>query len=337
MKKLAMNSLNDLFAQIAERGKLYLPIEKAGQVDFYEWSAGEKERLDVLKTVKSAKDVFFPQVEDLLKFRMEGKSIEINQAPVCEDDFVVFGVRGCDARSFEILDRVFLVDPRDEFYAARRAHGTVVTLACGMPEESCFCTNFGVDPAAPGGDVTAWIVGDEMLFEAHSEKGQKLVAELDDADAAAVSAEKKRIGEIAERLPFAKLNLAGFDGDHLMEKFSDPKWEALSRACLGCGTCTFVCPTCQCYDVRDFDNGKTVTRYRCWDSCMYSDFTLMAAENSRHTQLQRYRQRFMHKLVYFPANNEGLYSCVGCGRCVEKCPQNLNIVKVIKALGGEGK
>ena len=66
---------------------------------------------------------------------------------------------------------------------------------------------------------------------------------------------------------------------------------------------------------------------------MYSDFTLMAAENSRHTQLQRYRQRFMHKLVYFPANNEGVYSCVGCGRCVEKCPQGLNIVRVIKALG----
>ena len=59
----------------------------------------------------------------------------------------------------------------------------------------------------------------------------------------------------------------------------------------------------------------------------------MAAENPRRTQLQRFRQRFMHKLVYYPANNGGIYSCVGCGRCVEKCPQHLNIVKVIKALG----
>ena len=333
MKKIAMASLNALFARIAADKKLYLPIEKAGKVDFYEWNEGETVRLDALKTVKSAKDVFFPQVENLLKFRVEGKSIEINQAPLCEEDFVIFGVRGCDAKSFEILDRVFLVDPRDEFYASRRAHGIVVTLACGEPEESCFCTNFGVNPANPGGDVTAWIVGEEMFLQANTEKGEKLIAELDDADKKAAEDEQARISEIAQKLPLNGLNLEGFDGEHLMEKFNDPKWEGLSRACLGCGTCTFVCPTCQCYDIRDFDNGKSVTRYRCWDSCMYSDFTLMAAENSRHTQLQRYRQRFMHKLVYFPANNEGVYSCVGCGRCVEKCPQGLNIVRVIKALG----
>ena len=320
MKKIAMASLNALFARIAADKKLYLPIEKAGKVDFYEWNEGETVRLDALKTVKSAKDVFFPQVENLLKFRVEGKSIEINQAPLCEEDFVIFGVRGCDAKSFEILDRVFLVDPRDEFYASRRAHGIVVTLACGEPEESCFCTNFGVNPANPGGDVTAWIVGEEMFLQANTEKGEKLIAELDEADKKAAEDEQARISEIVKKLPLNGLNLEGFDGEHLMEKFNDPKWEGLSRACLGCGTCTFVCPTCQCYDIRDFDNGKSVTRYRCWDSCMYSDFTLMAAENSRHTQLQRYRQRFMHKLVYFPANNEGVYSCVGCGRCVEKCP-----------------
>ena len=333
MKKLSMNALNTLFAKIAETQKLYLPIEKAGQVDFFEWNENEKVRLDALKTVKSAKDVFFPQVENLLKFRMEGKHIEISEAPKNEEDFVIFGVRGCDAKSFEVLDRVFLVDPRDEFYAARRAHGTVVTLACAQPEESCFCTNFGVNPAKPAGDVTAWIADGDMYFEANTEKGERLIAGLADADTEKIEAQQKEIAEITRKLPFANLNLAGFDGEHLMEKFNDPKWDALSKACLGCGTCTFVCPTCQCYDIRDFDNGKTVTRYRCWDSCMYSDFTLMAAVNSRQTQMQRFRQRFMHKLVYFPSNNDGMYSCVGCGRCVNKCPQNLNIVKVIKALG----
>ena len=336
MKKLKTAFLNALYAKIAEKQNLYLPIEKAGQTDFFEWHEGENVRLDVLKTVKSAKDVFFPQVEDLLKFRVEGKHIEIGQAPVCEEDFVIFGVRACDARSFEILDRVFLVDPRDEFYAARRAHGTVVTLACNQPDEACFCANFGIDPAKPAGDVSAWIVGDEIFFEANTEKGERLIEGLDDADEAPVKAEQEKIGGIVKKLPFGNLKLEGFDGEHLMQRFDDPKWAELSKACLGCGTCTFVCPTCQCYDIRDFDDGRSVTRYRCWDSCMYSDFTLMAAVNSRQTQLQRFRQRFMHKLVYFPSNNEGIYGCVGCGRCVRKCPQGLNIVKVIKALGVNG-
>ena len=40
----------------------------------------------------------------------------------------------------------------------------------------------------------------------------------------------------------------------------------------------------------------------------------------------------MHKLVYYPTNNNGLFSCVGCGRCLAKCPINMNIVKVMKAL-----
>ena len=200
---------------------------------------------------------------------------------------------------------------------------------------NCFCSNFGIDAADPKGDVSAWIVGDEIFFKANTEKGEKLVVSLEDTDGKAVETAQKEIREIVEKLPLKDLKLEGFDGDHLREIFNDPKWAELSQACLGCGTCTFVCPTCQCYDVRDFDTGSGIQRYRCWDSCMYSDFTLMAHGTNRPTQVERFRQRFMHKLVYYPSNNEGVYSCVGCGRCLSKCPQGLNIVKVIKALGGE--
>ena len=109
----------------------------------------------------------------------------------------------------------------------------------------------------------------------------------------------------------------------------------LSESCLGCGSCTYTCPTCQCYDIKEFDTGKAIKRYRCWDSCMYSEFTKMSAGQPRPTQLERFRQRFMHKLVYFPENNEGIFGCVGCGRCLIGCPISMNIVKVIRALGGK--
>ena len=118
------------------------------------------------------------------------------------------------------------------------------------------------------------------------------------------------------------------------EFFDRPEWKELSESCLGCGTCTFVCPTCQCYDIKDFNTGHGVKRFRCWDSCMYSEFTKMSAGQPRLTQLERFRQRFMHKLVYFPTNNDGMFSCVGCGRCLAKCPIQMNIVKVMKKLGG---
>ena len=333
MKRIALNELAGFWAEIAARQKLYLPLEQGGQVDFGPWTPEASVRLDVLKTVKSAKGAFFPQIEDMMRFHMQGKSIEIDPAAVADEDFVLFGVRACDARSFDILDRVFLSNPADPFYAARRSHGVVVTLACGSPEETCFCTHFGVDPAEPAGDVSAWIVEDWMYLRSNSERGASLIDSLPDADGEPVRTAQARIREYVRMLPLANLNLKGFDGDHLMEKFNSPKWEELSRACLGCGTCTFVCPTCQCYDIRDFDTGRGVSRYRCWDSCMYSDFTLMAHGTNRPTQTARFRQRFMHKLVYFPADNDGVYGCVGCGRCLSKCPQSLNIVKVIRALG----
>ena len=151
-----------------------------------------------------------------------------------------------------------------------------------------------------------------------------------------MEAEKEAIHNIVEKLPYMNLSLEGWNGDALSEKFDSPLWEELYKPCLACGTCTFVCPTCQCYDIKDYSAGDTVSRYRCWDSCMYSDFTMMAHGNNRTSQLQRFRQRFMHKLVYYPANNDGMYSCVGCGRCVEKCPQALNIVKVVKAFQNQG-
>ena len=140
------------------------------------------------------------------------------------------------------------------------------------------------------------------------------------------------IRAIVEKLPYSNLSLEGWGQEDYMDRFNSPVWEELYKPCLACGTCTFVCPTCQCYDIKDYDTGHGVQRYRCWDSCMYSDFTMMAHGNNRNSQMQRFRQRFMHKLVYYPVNNNGMFSCVGCGRCVEKCPSSLNIVKVSKLL-----
>lgn len=318
---------------------VYAPVESNGLVQYARYESGMQLRLDTCKTDKSPKDLLFPQWEDLMQFRMEGKTIEITEQQRSQEPYVLFGARACDIRAFEVLDKVFLADPVDTFYAARRANGTIVAIACAQPEQACFCGVFGIDPAQPSADVVLWRVDDEYYAKAYTEKGEQLMGTWDAqaADEAVVQAERIAIGERLAAQPFANLSLKGIDGDHLKELFNSPKWKKLSMACLGCGSCTFACPTCQCYDIRDYDSGHGVQRYRCWDSCMYSDFTMMAHGTPRPTQVEKYRQRFMHKLVYSPANNDGMYSCVGCGRCVRKCPMNLNIVKVIKALGEDEK
>ncbi len=339
MLKCSLDSLNSIFAKINENATLYLPVDNSeGNAVYTEWAEGA-EWSNRLNTVKSPKDFFFPQTEDLMKFKVEGKSIDINDIRNESEDFVVFGVRACDVRAFDILDRVFLIEPRDSYYASRREHGVIISVACTRPSETCFCQTFGIDCTNPGGDITVWKTEKEVFWQANTEKGEKLLSSLglENATDDAVNAQKEETKRIMAKLPLASLTTDGFGGGKTKELFDIPEWKTLSEACLGCGTCTFVCPTCQCYDIKDFNTGNAVIRYRCWDSCMYSDFTKMAHGNNRLSQVKRFRQRFMHKLVYYPENNEGIFGCVGCGRCLAKCPISMNIVKVMKTIGGNNK
>lgn len=343
MYKIKKEDLTVLFRAIAAEQELYVPVKTAEKVNFGPWSEDAEVDIDTLKSVKSPKDIFFPQSENLYTCEREGRKLKVEPEALKEQKFTVFGMRACDVKGVQVLDQVFLTDPVDSFYAARREHGTMVAIACHEPEESCFCKVFGIDCSDPAADVAAWFVGGELYWKALTEKGtllteqvKALLTEADAADEQKVKQEKNSIREIVKKLPYSYLSLEGWNGDATDTRFGSQIWEELYKPCLACGTCTFVCPTCQCYDIKDYDTGHGVKRFRCWDSCMYSDFTLMAAGNNRTNQMQRFRQRFMHKLVYFPANNDGMYSCVGCGRCVEKCPSALNIVKVIKAFEKEG-
>lgn len=340
MLSLPVEKIDGLFEAIAAKEKLYIPVDNSsGKANFSLWQKGEK-LSDALKTVRSAKDFFFPKTEHLVSYKIDGKQITVEDPRKDVEDFVLFGVRACDAKSFSIIDDVYLnMTPVDSYYKNRRDHGTVITLACSEPDKTCFCPVYGIDAANPAGDISAWKADGAFHFEANTDKGRKLLDSvkslLSESDGKAVESAKKEIAAKLDKLPFAHLDLSKFEGKDMLKLFNSKIWDSISEACLGCGTCTYVCPTCMCFDVRDFDTGSGIRQVRCWDSCMYSDFTQMAAENPRHTQKERSRQRFMHKLVYYPMAHGGTFSCVGCGRCLESCPVNMNIVKVIKAFSEE--
>lgn len=336
MLKIAKSRLNEVFEAVSGSQTLFIPADRSDGASEYRKYESGMTLSNNLNTVRSAKDFFFPQTENLAEFKMEGKKIEVIDVREERENFVVFGVRACDARSFSILDKVFLAEPVDTFYQNRREHGTIVSMACTRPSETCFCGVFGIDATEPEGDAVCYDDGENYFFKVVTEKGKAFVDSiaslLEEGDTAKLDAVQAKTKEILGRLPLNGLSTESFGGDKLNELFNSEKWAELSEACLGCGTCTFVCPTCQCYDIRDFDTGHGIKRFRCWDSCMYSEFTKMAHGNPRLTQKERFRQRFMHKLVYFPANNNGEFGCVGCGRCLSKCPISMNIVKVMKAL-----
>ncbi len=170
MYQIAKNKLNELYGAISAKEDLFLPVQKAGQTNYGLWTEEAVVDIDTLKTVKSGKDCFFPQSEVLYKSRYEGGKVSIDPAELQNQPFVVFGMRACDVRAVKVLDQVFLTDPVDTYYAARREHGTIVSLACNEPEETCFCKNFDVDAAEPGADVETWMVGESLVLEVSHRK-----------------------------------------------------------------------------------------------------------------------------------------------------------------------
>lgn len=338
MRKISLEKLPVLLETIAAGMPLFLPVDTKAGAEFKKYEPGMTPS-DALLTTRSAKDTFFPQTENLMNFKVDGKKIEVIDTRVECEDFVVYGVRPCDARAFRVLDNVFLADPVDTFYKNRRDHALIISLTCDRPAETCFCKTFGIDPANPDCDIAAYKKSGYLCLDAKTDKGQALLAKLEAVTEAGdekdIEEAKAEINEKLAKLPLASLRADAFGVGKTSEFFDAPEWAELSESCLGCGSCTFHCPTCQCYDIKDLDTGHGVIRHRCWDSCMYSEFTKMSAGQPRLTQKERFRQRFMHKLVYYPERYGGLYSCVGCGRCLKVCPIGMNIVKVMKKLGGK--
>ena len=78
MRKLPIDQLSALFQAIAEKEALYIPADdSSGQARFQRWHEG-MEMTHALNTVRSAKDFFFPQTENLVDFKLKGKEIEVN-------------------------------------------------------------------------------------------------------------------------------------------------------------------------------------------------------------------------------------------------------------------
>jgi ferredoxin len=317
-----------VLAPVREDGVLfYRPVEIPADVD-----------LNPGRSVLPPKGRLFPQTEVLYGYRIEGDKLILDEYVEEERQVVLFGVHPCDLRSFAVLDAVFAEEPADAYYTARRNNTIIVGVSCSSVLPECFCTAYGISPVeGNGADIHLTDIGaGAYLVEILTPRGKELLQKFDSffEDNVAGAEEAKRAKEAAL---VKKISLpVMLDGLHekMASVFENPYWEKLSRRCLGCGVCTYVCPTCHCFDIMDDGAGKTGERFRCWDSCLFREYTLhTSGHNPRHALAQRLRNRFFHKLSY-NSQRYNIEGCVGCGRCVALCPVNIDIREVIGAVRG---
>jgi len=251
----------------------------------------------------------------------------------------VIGIRPCDAKAFELVRLNFdTPDYKDPYWLRAYESTTLIGLGCETPCGSCFCTTAGCGPYHEEGlDVLLADAGDHYLAKVLTDKGAKFLDAAGwktpagkDADARLAGLRQAAEGKISSSVPTD--NLKSLPTNDL---YNASFWEDVSFACINCGTCTYSCPTCWCFDIQDETRGTSGVRLKTWDSCMYPLFTLHGTgHNPRGTKLHRVRQRFMHKLKYFVDKYDRGIQCVGCGRCVRLCPVNIDIRRVALMMNG---
>jgi sulfhydrogenase subunit beta (sulfur reductase) len=337
-KIIQKEDLSNFVKSLRESYEVFAPVKENGFYSFKALHGEQNIDLNFPNTRLSPKSLLLPQSERIFEFTLDEEKSDahvVKESPKEYPATVIFGLRPCDAKALRIMN-VNFDNPefKDPWWVKRLESMTLIGLGCNEPLSTCFCTSVGSGPFNEEGlDVLLFDFGDSFLARALTDKGEKILEKGgattdadDDITKKAQILKEEAENKISSRVPMDKLK-----EKEVNDLFNAPFWDDVAFACINCGTCTFVCPTCWCFDIQDEVTKTQGDRIRNWDSCMFPLFTLHASgHNPRSEKVQRVRQRFMHKLKYYVDKYNNGVACVGCGRCVNYCPVNIDIREVFK-------
>jgi sulfhydrogenase subunit beta (sulfur reductase) len=336
-KILMKNEIGKFYIELAEDYNIFAPVNEKGSIVFKKILNSEDIVLDYFNSKVPPKEILFPKTEVLFNYTIDGKDIKIEDRDDLNEKNIIFGIRPCDAHGFMLLENFFGFGAvKDEIFLKKRKNTLLIGIGCNVPKSTCFCTSVEGHPFKKD-DLDIFLVdlGEKFLLETINNNGESLVKKLTwltDPKKGDIQ-QAKELSKKAEESFETKLDLSKID-KILDPNFNHPIWEEISEICIGCGTCSYLCPTCSCFDVIDETDqySNRGRRIRIWDtcqSCLYTQHT--SGHNPRGSCIERCRNRIMHKFSYYPENYNTL-GCVGCGRCVQLCPVNNDLRTIINKI-----
>lgn len=317
---------------IEKNTPVFAPVREETQAVYRRIRSSKEIVWQGVQTVLPPKFLPFPQQETLLTYKFNDR-VEIS--PVVEaEESVVMGAHSCDINALYLLDLVFSEKNPDENYLKRREKVTVIGFECLEPcSEESFC--FRKQSILPWGGYDAFLtdLGDRFFVDIASERGEKLLSgaldepgEEDRRKLAEVRRKRDELFDAKQKKLLPKLEELP---ELLWKNYSSKVWEERGEKCLECGSCNIVCPTCYCFDVRDYADLSLQRgeRMRVWDGCMLTEFTRVATgEVFRHRRADRLRHRTYRKDLYLTEKWKRTF-CTGCGRCGTAC-----LVKIVSPI-----
>ena len=296
------------------------PVDTGKVIEYHEGAAAADILMDDRVSYKSVKEFYFPQTE--LMFTFEGGEA-VDNTDI--KGYVIFGAKPCDLEALRVMSTVYSTGKyADPFFQRRFEANLLIGVGCLDRKPGCFCHELGVDKEfSDFCDIILVDEGESYLVVQLSEKGRLALKGYPATSGVDCDNSRKAVLPEGKRLA---LDIEKDDAAY----FDIIDWAKVTETCKGCGICTYVCPTCYCFDFKDVSEKGIAKRYKCWDSCMYPRFTLHASgHNPRAKRHERYRQRVLHKYKYVPNIYNGCVACTGCGRCIRSCPVGVSIRDIV--------
>lgn len=328
MKVATLEAICSWLDSLAETRELVAPRDVDGHILLRPARASAEIVFNYERPELSAKEFLFPATEVLLRMERYGDDLTLEEV-IAPGRQVIFGLRPCDAHGLAAIDALFLdQDPPDAHYAHHRRRTALVGIACSRMWDGCFCTSVGGAPDdATHLDVLLKQADGVFVVEVVTDKGRELVESLA-TEERELSVDPVETGD--DRVPVVPPG-------SWRRLFDDDIWMRHGERCLSCRICTYVCPTCRCFDVTDritsqTADGTRIERIRAWDACTSTNYRRAAGgHNTRPTKPGRVRNRFLCKFCYYP-EDFGPLGCVGCGRCVVSCPVDIDVTEILRAV-----